>query len=120
MAKWKSYRFPVKYPTDRFDVSRVHPFRQKDAIAVNKALEKDDRVIAVVLFGGSTTVRCHKDSDLDLAVRLRDGFLDRNTKNEVSETIQEACGWNADVIWYDRLEIGSQLYKHILCGVQIL
>ena len=119
-AKWKSYRFPVKYDTDRFEISRVHPFRQKDAIAISEALQPDERVVAIVLFGGSTTVRCHKNSDLDVVVRLKDVYTDTKTKNEVSEAIQNACGWNADVLWYDRLDLKSQLFQHILKGVQIL
>ena len=71
-------------------------------------------------FGSSVNLRCTIHSDLDLVVRLRPEFVNNETKNEVSEKIQEACGWNADVLWYDRICNSECLMDNVLKGVQIL
>ena len=41
-------------------------------------------------------------------------------KNEISEKIQELTDWNADIIWYDRIDKSDRIYKNILKGVQIV
>lgn len=119
-VKYKSYKFPVIYNTDRFEICRVHPLMQEGAIKINQAVIDDDRVVCVMLFGSATNIRCNKNSDFDLLVRLKEEYDNWETKNEVSEKIQEACDWNADVIWYNRDNENSQLYRHVIKGVQIV
>lgn len=119
-VKYKSYKFPVVSVTEHFDISRVHPFMQAGAIKISDSVREDDRVVALILFGSSTNIRCNEKSDFDILVRLRDEAVSLETKAEVSEKIQEACNWNADLIWYDKLDPKERIYQHILKGVQIL
>ena len=119
-ARYKSYIFPKVVDTDAFDIRRVHPLMQQTALNINLALRGDPRVTAVVLFGGSTTIRCHEQSDADVVVRLAPGCETLDVKNDVSEKIQEATGWNADVLWYDQIRNEERLLSHVLKGVQIV
>ena len=65
-------------------------------------------------------MQCNNDSDIDLAIRLDSGFTDNDTKNDISEVVQEICKWNADIIWYDRISSSDRVYHEICKGVQIL
>lgn len=112
--------FCVLADVPKVKMSRIHPLQQKAVKRIHDAIEWDERVAAIVLFGSSVNLRCTIHSDLDLVVRLRPEFVNNETKNEVSEKIQEACGWNADVLWYDRICNSKNLMNNVLKGVQIL
>ena len=112
--------FRVLADVPKVKMSRIHPLQQKAVKRIHDAIEWDERVAALVLFGSSVNLRCTIHSDLDLVVRLRPEFVNNETKNEVSEKIQEACGWNADVLWYDRICNSKNLMNNVLKGVQIL
>ena len=112
--------FRVLADVPKVKMSRIHPLQQKAVKRIHDAIEWDERVAAIVLFGSSVNLRCTIHSDLDLVVRLRPEFVNNETKNEVSEKIQEACGWNADVLWYDRICNSKNLMNNVLKGVQIL
>ena len=112
--------FRVLADVPKVKMSRIHPLQQKAVKRIHDAIEWDERVAAIVLFGISVNLRCTIHSDLDLVVRLRPEFVNNETKNEVSEKIQEACGWNADVLWYDRICNSKNLMNNVLKGVQIL
>ena len=112
--------FRVLADVPKVKMSRIHPLQQKAVKRIHDAIEWDERVAAIVLFGSSVNLRCTIHSDLDLVVRLRPEFVNNETKNEVSEKIQEACGWNADVLWYDRICNSECLMDNVLKGVQIL
>ena len=116
-AKKKKYAFPVVADCEGFDMSRVHPLKQREILAVYDAVSKDPRVETLVLFGGATTIRCSRASDIDLAVGLGPEFVNSEAKNEISEKIQNACGFDADIIWLDAVKSGSQLQKNIERGV---
>lgn len=124
-STWEDQRelkciFPVIYSVPSVEIERVHPLQQESVCRIYRELHGDPRVVAVVLFGSSVNLRCTLRSDLDLAVRLNEEFVNRETKNEISERIQEACNWNADILWYDRIREGSRIYCNILKGVQIV
>lgn len=104
----------------KVEVSRIHSLQQRFVKNIHTALEPDSRVAAIVLFGSSVNLRCTIHSDLDLVVRLRPEYIDNKTKNEVSEKIQEACEWQADVLWYDRICNNKHLMDNVLKGIQIL
>ena len=112
--------FRVLADVPKVKMSRIHPLQQKAVKRIHDAIEWDERVAAIVLFGSSVNLRCTIHSDLDLVVRLRPEFVNNETKNEVSEKIQEACGWNADVLWYDRICNSKNLMNNVLKEVQIL
>ena len=119
-ARRKKYSFPIVIGDCDWDVSSIHPLKQRTVAAIRTALADDDRVESVVVFGSATTIRCNKKSDVDVAVNLREGCADKHNKNEISEIIQEICGYNADVLWMDRIKPGSQLYGNIERGVRII
>jgi len=119
MKRYKQYRFPLICPSASYDASRVHPLKQRLIFALADALKADSRIESVTLFGGSTTVRCTKNSDIDVAIKLKPEVKIKEAKNEISEKIQEICDWNADIVWMDRVEEGSKLFNNIARGVVI-
>lgn len=116
----KRYCFPVVAENDVVHMSYIHPLQQVSVNKINNALRNDDRVCAVVLFGSSINLRCNIHSDLDLVIRLDERYVNRETKNEISEIVQECCNWNADILWYDMLQPNERVYKEVLKGVQIV
>lgn len=51
-------------------------------------------------------MRCTGKSDIDLVVKLKEECISDEMKNSISEKIQAACDWNADIVWRDRLHYG--------------
>lgn len=102
------------------EVSRIHPLQQEDVKRVCHALEGEERIKAVVLFGSSVNLRCTIYSDLDFVIQLKSDYLNNEVKNDISEKIQEACDWNADILWYDRIYTNERLMDNVLKGVQIV
>lgn len=100
------------------EIERVHPLQQKAVAAINKALKDDNRVERVVLFGSSINMRCTIHSDLDVVIVMRD--LSNEAKLDVSEKLQEACDWNADVLWGDRLTEDDRVFQEAKMGVRIV
>jgi len=116
----KYYTFPVIVPHSKINMERVYPTKQSLIYKLNKALSTDEHIASIMLFGSSITMRCRMNSDTDLAIRLNDKFMDNDTKNNVSETIQEICDWKADIIWFDRINKTDKIYHDICKGVQIV
>ena len=116
-ARYKQYSFPVVCEAAAFDTYRVHPLKQNVVKKIHEAIKNDDRIEKAILFGGSTTIRCTKDSDIDIAIELKSP--DAETKNEISEKIEQVCDWNADIIWLDTILPDSKLYKNIFNGVKL-
>lgn len=116
----KYYAFPIIVPESKIDMQRIYPLKQSIIYKLHKQLANDQRITAIVLFGSSITMQCNNNSDIDLAVRLNEYNVNNDTKNSVSEQIQELCNWNADIIWYDRLDKKDRIYHDICKGVQIV
>lgn len=112
--------FPVICEVPGIDIQYVYPLQQRAVCKIHESLKNDDRVVAVVLFGSSVNLRCTKNSDLDLVVRLADECVNNSVKSEVSEVIQEACDWNADILWFDRICPADRIYDSVLKGVRIV
>ena len=102
------------------EVCRIHPLQQEAVKNVFDALKGEERIKVVVLFGSSVNLRCTIHSDLDFVVQLKPDFINNEVKNDISEKIQEACNWNADVLWYDRIYTNKKLMDNVLRGVQIV
>lgn len=116
----KYYTFPVVVPDSKINMQRVYPLKQALIYDLHNQLSSDQRIAAIMLFGSSITMQCNNDSDIDLAVRLDQKYVNNDTKNAVSEHIQELCNWNADIIWFDRLDKNDRIYHDICKGVQIV
>jgi len=116
----EKYYFKVLYNSDKVDMRRVFPTKQLVVSKINQTFAGDKRLACIMLFGSSVTMKCNKDSDIDLLVRLNKDYITVETKNEISEKLQELCDWNADIIWYDRISPKERIYKNILKGVQIV
>lgn len=102
------------------EVNRIHPLQQESVRNVCQALKGEERIKAVVLFGSSVNLRCTIHSDLDFVVQLKPEYINNEVKNDISEKIQEACNWNADVLWHDRIYTNKRLMDNVLKGVQIV
>lgn len=116
----KYYRFPVIVNNEYVDMSRVHPLKQKVIARLGEKLSDDINIATIMLFGSSITMQCNLQSDIDLAVRLKDSEASTDIKNSVSEKIQDICEWKADIIWYDRISKSDRIYHDICKGVQIV
>ena len=116
-ARYKQYSFPVVCEAAAYNGARVHPLKQKAVKKIHNVIKGDARVEKAIIFGGSTTIRCTKNSDIDIAIELENP--DTEIKNEISANIEQVCDWNADIIWLDTILPESKLYKNIFSGVKI-
>lgn len=123
-STWEEQRnvqcsFPIVVGSDYYDAFRVYPLKQKIAKKVFETFKNDKRVKKIVLFGSSTTMRCTRNSDTDFAIELSKEHINKKTKDEVSESIQEICDWKADIIWMDKINKGTKIYQNIKKGVNL-
>ena len=114
------YSFPVVVPNTAINMQRIYPTKQSLIYTLHEALSLDHRISSIMLFGSSVTMRCTQNSDTDLAIRLKKTCIDNETKNNISEVVQEICNWNADILWYDRIDKTDRIYHDICKGVQIV
>lgn len=110
--------FPIIVSDNQIDMSRIYPTKQRNIKNVLSALRTDDRINRLTLFGSSITMACNKDSDIDLAVDLKE--YSTTVRNDISEKIQLACNWNADIIWMDHLSSDDRIYKDIMKGLVLI
>jgi len=110
--------FPIVIADDKIDMSRVYPTKQREVKNVLDKLRDDSDVTELRLFGSSITMACNKESDIDFAVRLK--APDHEVRNTVSELIQKACEWKADIIWLDRLSKDERIYTEIMKGLVLI
>ena len=73
----------------------------------------------VIIFGSSTTIRCNKDSDIDLAIEMDKDYYNLDNKNMISEKVQEVTNYNSDVLWINNEKEGTQILENINKGVVI-
>lgn len=92
--RYRRYIFPVICNSAMKNLAQIHPLRQKQVDAVYRAMQGDPNVFMIVIFGSSLNLRCTINSDLDLAVKLKDGHASNEIKTEIYEKIQDACDWN--------------------------
>lgn len=114
--KEKEFVFPIIQENKDINMSRFHPLKQKNINIIFNIVNKDSRIEKVIVFGSATNIRCNKDSDLDICITLKKDFVDNNSKNEISEKIQEAINYDADIIWNDRLNKETKIYNNIQKG----
>lgn len=118
-TKDKQYTFPIIENNDSFDMSRFHPLNQKKISIIFNIVSKDIRIKNVIIFGSSTTIRCNKNSDVDICITLNEKDISNINKDEISQKIQNELNYKADIIWADRVKKDSKLYKNIKKGETI-
>lgn len=116
-AKDKRYIFPIVIDDAKYEAARIHPLNQKAINNIYDVVSVDPRILKVIVFGSSTTIRCNRNSDVDIAIELAD--YSNEIKNEISEKIQEVNNYNTDIIWLDRVKSGSNIVNNINKGVTI-
>lgn len=114
------YSFPVIVPDSKIDMKRIYPLKQYTVYKLHNTLSSRHEIASIMLFGSSVTMQCNINSDIDLAIRLNSNYLNTDNKNSISEIVQDICNWNADIIWYDRLDKSDRIYHDICKGVQIV
>lgn len=120
-CKQEIYSFPVLKDciTVDYPIRRIYPLKQRVVRDIANYVREDKRVAHVCVIGSSVSMKCTRESDLDLIVQLQPSFVSLETKNQVSEKIQELGEWNCDIIWYDHLEKSDAIYNEIYRGVFI-
>lgn len=113
----KRYIFPVVCDSDMKNLCRIHPLNQKKADCIYRAVYDDPCIALTVIFGSSLNHRCNQESDIDIAVKLKEGSITNDAKSEISEKIQTACDWTADILWRDRLTEADRILHEIRKGV---
>lgn len=113
------YHFPIICNYPGIDMGRVYPIKQKDVAKICSVIKNDNRIDIVILFGSAANIRCTQNSDLDIAIKLKENNVNDEVKNQVSEKIQIACDWNADIIWRDRITKKDSIYNDIILGVRL-
>lgn len=116
--KAQKIHFPIVTADEYVDMSLIYPTKQRAVENVIMSLRNDARVSSLRLFGSSITIACHKDSDIDFAVGLND--ISKDTKNDISEMIQSACDWSADILWLDRLSENDRIFQDIMNGLVLI
>lgn len=120
MQARKSVRvhFPVIVADESVDMSCVYPTKQEIVKRVIDEMRTDNRVSSLRLFGSSISMACHKESDVDFAVGVRNATL--SDRNEISEKIQDASNWGADIVWLDHLSESDRVYRDIMKGLVLI
>lgn len=118
-SKRKKYKFNLVESNEYYDSSLIYPLKQ---VLVNKIVNKyinDNRISKLIIFGSSINNTCTIHSDLDIALLLNEKFNNKLNKNDVSEYISEICNYDVDIVWIDKLDKDSLIYKNIMKGVII-
>ena len=111
--KEKKFYFPIIVNNDNYDCQRIHPLKQRIVNEIYNYIKDNNMIEKAIIFGSSINVRCNKKSDLDIAVKIKEECFNNNSKNSISEEIQEICGYNSDIIWLNTIDENSQLYYNI-------
>lgn len=118
--KEKIFYFPIVENNDNYDCGRIHPLMQKKVNEIYKFVKKEKAVEKVIIFGSAVNIRCNKKSDIDLAVKLKDDCFNLENQNQISEEIQSITDYNADIVWLNKIDPETQLYRNIsLKGVVV-
>lgn len=118
-AKSKSYIFPIICNNPHYEVRMIHPLKQKMINELFQLFTNIPAISKVILFGSSINIRCKSNSDIDLAILLNENDFNNDTKNQVSELIQEKSDYCCDIIWLNDISKKTKLYENIKMGLTI-
>ena len=111
--KEKKFYFPIVVNNDNYDCQRIHPLKQRIVNEIYNYIKDNSMIEKVIIFGSAINVRCNHKSDLDIAVKIKEEYFNKDSKNNISEDIQEICDYNSDIIWLNTIDENSQLYYNI-------
>ena len=97
----------------------IHPLKQKMINELFQLFTNIPAISKVILFGSSINIRCKSNSDIDLAILLNENDFNNDTKNQVSELIQEKSDYCCDIIWLNDISKKTKLYENIKMGLTI-
>lgn len=107
------FYFPIIVNNDNYDCARIHPLMQKKVNEIFNEIKKSSIIEKVIIFGSSVNIRCNKNSDLDIAIKLKEEYFNRENQNLISEEIQVISDYNSDIVWLNTIDSQSQLYRNI-------
>lgn len=111
--KDKKFYFPIVVKNDNYDCQRIHPLKQRIVDEVYNYIKDNVMIEKVIIFGSAINVRCNNKSDVDIAIKVKEEYFNKESKNNISEDIQEICDYNSDIIWLNTIDEKSQLYYNI-------
>lgn len=111
--KNKKFYFPIVVKNDNYDCQRIHPLKQRIVDEVYNYIKNNVMIEKVIIFGSAINVRCNNKSDVDIAIKVKEEYFNKESKNNISEDIQEICDYNSDIIWLNTIDEKSQLYYNI-------
>ena len=94
-------RFPITVDTTCKNIDRIYPLKQRQVSEICRRAEGFPIIRRIIVFGSSTTPKCHIDSDLDLCIDA--DVSDGMKVFEMQKAIGETCGWNCDIIMYSSM-----------------
>lgn len=120
-CKQEAYIFPVlkDCTTQDYQICRIYPLKQRAVYAIANYVREDDKINHVCIIGSAVSMKCTRESDIDIIVQLKESFNTLEVKNQVSERVQKLGEWNCDIIWYDHLDKTDEIYNEIYRGVFI-
>lgn len=111
--KNKKYSFPVIIENNNYECMRIHPLKQKVTDEIYQYVKNNKYIQKVIIFGSSVNIRCHRKSDVDIAIMIHQEEYNISIQNSISEEIQEITNYNADIIWLNKVEKDTKLYNNI-------
>ena len=118
-AKKKRYSFPIIIENNNFEINRIHPLNQKRVNTIYNIVSTNKNIKTVIVFGSSTNITCNKKSDVDIMIELNNSSISEDNKNIIEEEILNNIDSNVDIIWKDKLNKETEIYKNIMRGVTI-
>ena len=112
-------RFKKVVKTNFKRINEIYPLKQKDVAVLYKALLGFPNLKNITVIGSSTTLKCNRDSDLDLVIELEK--YDNQTRLAVIDEIEKAlgCDYTYDVLWRDHLSEKDAIFKYYKQGVSL-
>lgn len=99
-----------------FNMARIFPIKQREVRDVYNYLKDNPKVTHARIFGSSTTMKCTWESDLDVCIKVTSDCTDWD-KGDISAHIARLCKNDADILWWDDIKFGTDLYANIRRGV---
>lgn len=111
--KNKKFYFPIIVNNDNYECDRIHPLMQKKINDIYNLVSKKHEIEKVIIFGSSVNIRCNKKSDIDIAIKIKPAYFNRENQNIISEEIQEISEYNSDIVWLNTMDSNITLYNNI-------
>ena len=111
--KNKKFYFPIIVNNDNYECNRIHPLMQKMVNKIYNFVSNTYEIEKVIIFGSSINIRCNRNSDIDIAVKIKSESFNRNVQNNISEQIQEITEYNSDIIWLNTIDQNTKLFNNI-------